>query len=242
MLTFSISHVRSIHFCNHCLPIPSTFQKWWWVMAFQLISKLPTSTNTQRASEFPQGPQFSHFLLPQSDHQPTFNFSGDPTNRTSPDQPCFPLSLVPLQWHKPPSIRECDKWVMGPKSLLLIWIDIPPKFSSSPLKNGGWKEDKPFLSGFSSFSGENSLLNFGRVTKISISKACKVKVCFGMFCTGDPSLVCAQVLTYLGFVFGTDSMPDSTHMSPWGWWIKLKVCPPCIHIYQHICYINKSSV
>ena len=33
--------------------------------------------------------------------------------------------------------------------------DTPPKFNSSPLKNGGWKmlEDDPFLLGLGNFSG-----------------------------------------------------------------------------------------
>ena len=35
----------------------------------------------------------------------------------------------------------------------------PPKFNSSPLKNG-WLENDPFLLGFGNFLGENSLLNF----------------------------------------------------------------------------------
>ena len=35
----------------------------------------------------------------------------------------------------------------------------------SPLKNG-WLEDDPFQVGFGNFSGENSLLNFGRVSLV----------------------------------------------------------------------------
>ena len=38
---------------------------------------------------------------------------------------------------------------------------IPPKFNIAPEK--WWLEDDPFLLGFGNFSGENSLLNFGRV-------------------------------------------------------------------------------
>ena len=40
-------------------------------------------------------------------------------------------------------------------------IYAPPKFNSSPLKNGGWLEDDPFLLGWFIFRGE--LLIFGRV-------------------------------------------------------------------------------
>ena len=36
-----------------------------------------------------------------------------------------------------------------------------PKFNIGPEK--WWLEDDPFLLGFGNFSGENSLLNFGRV-------------------------------------------------------------------------------
>ncbi len=45
---------------------------------------------------------------------------------------------------------------------IMCSADTPPKFNSSPLKK--WcLEDDPFLLGFGNFSGENSLLNFGRV-------------------------------------------------------------------------------
>ena len=49
---------------------------------------------------------------------------------------------------------------LGFKQHPLKDVDTPPKFNSSPLKNGGWKKD-PFLLGFGNFSGD--MLNFGRV-------------------------------------------------------------------------------
>ena len=52
------------------------------------------------------------------------------------------------------------KWPTGAQPSKLT---LPPgSLTFSPLKNGGW--NTTFLLGFRSFSGENSLLNFGRVS------------------------------------------------------------------------------
>ena len=89
-------------------------------------------------------------------------FPGKPNGKTQPPQK-IALSFTGTLYL---SARSGTKWLEGlnesqtpGRSLYLAKWNTPPKFNSSPLKNGGWKTILSYWEGNSS----GAMLNFGRV-------------------------------------------------------------------------------
>ena len=64
----------------------------------------------------------------------------------------------PWDHHLKFTYMECIAYFIFKMGSIKLGHPTPSKFNSSPLKNGGWKEDKPFLLGRYIYRGE--LLNF----------------------------------------------------------------------------------